>query len=264
MSLMTMSLPALYNYALSVDGIDIFSGLNLPTGLTKQTLVDNILIHAAEFETVYSNPEYLQAAIGTWSDTHYRTFEKWVNALSIDYDPLYNYDRTEESTENILGSEQRKSTRANEGSTTEGNDTKTGRSDKSNSSSVGSTSSKTDTSNTDTNTVSAFDSGSWSNADKTDSTGATTTLNNDVQGVQTVGDSNESSTNLRAELHKDTDNATDSKDNVETRTNKLRAYGNIGTVSSQKMLGDELEISAWNIYEHITDLFLDEFCVMLY
>lgn len=264
MSLMTMSLPALYNYALSVDNLDIFSGLNVPTGITKQTLIDNILVQAAHFETVYSNPEYLQAAIGTWSDTHYRTFEKWVNALSIDYDPLYNYDRTEESTENILGSEQKKTTRSAETDGTEGNDTDISRSDTSNSATTGSTHSQTDGSATDTNTVSAFDSGSWSNADKSENVTSTSVKNDDTQAVNTKGSSTENVYNSKTTFNSTDESENAKTDNLETRTNKLRAYGNIGVTTSQQMLEDELKISAWNIYEHITDLFLDEFCVMLY
>lgn len=43
-----------------------------------------------------------------------------------------------------------------------------------------------------------------------------------------------------------------------------RAHGNIGVTTSQQMLQAELDIVAWNIYEHITDLFLQEFCLMIY
>lgn len=43
-----------------------------------------------------------------------------------------------------------------------------------------------------------------------------------------------------------------------------RAHGNIGVTTSQQMLQAELDIASWNIYEHITDLFLQEFCLMVY
>lgn len=41
-------------------------------------------------------------------------------------------------------------------------------------------------------------------------------------------------------------------------------YGNIGVTTSQQMLKDELELQLWNIYEHITDLFLNEFSIYVY
>lgn len=45
---------------------------------------------------------------------------------------------------------------------------------------------------------------------------------------------------------------------------KGHLYGNIGVTTSQQMLESELDISAWNIYEKITDLFLEEFVVYTY
>ena len=38
-------------------------------------------------------------------------------------------------------------------------------------------------------------------------------------------------------------------------------YGNIGVTTSQQMLSDELDIQAWNIYEHITDAFLTDMVI---
>ena len=67
---------------------DLFGLLNLPPGIDKDTLVNNIMLRGGEFEVVYSNPDFYKSAIGLWSDKHYRTFEKWINALAIDYNPL--------------------------------------------------------------------------------------------------------------------------------------------------------------------------------
>ena len=78
---------------------DLFGLLNLPPGIDKDTLVNNIMLRGGEFEVVYSNPDFYKSAIGLWSNKHYRTFEKWINALSIDYNPLENYDRMEEWTD---------------------------------------------------------------------------------------------------------------------------------------------------------------------
>ena len=78
---------------------DLFGLLNLPPGIDKDTLINNILLRGGEFEVVYSNPDFYKSAIGLWSNKHYRTFEKWINALNIDYNPLENYDRMEEWTD---------------------------------------------------------------------------------------------------------------------------------------------------------------------
>ena len=43
-----------------------------------------------------------------------------------------------------------------------------------------------------------------------------------------------------------------------------RLHGNIGVTTSQQMLESELQIAEWNLYEHITDLFLSEFIIPIY
>ena len=53
-------------------------------------------LYGSEFEVLYANPQYMQSMIGIWSNKWYHTFERWIKALDIDYDPLENYDRREE------------------------------------------------------------------------------------------------------------------------------------------------------------------------
>ena len=91
MSAATMTLIGLYNW----DNT-IFDKLNIPEALNKNTLVNNILLRSGEFEVMYADPDFMKDAIGMFSDTWQPTFERWVNALAIEYDPLENYDRKED------------------------------------------------------------------------------------------------------------------------------------------------------------------------
>lgn len=43
-----------------------------------------------------------------------------------------------------------------------------------------------------------------------------------------------------------------------------RAYGNIGVTTSQQMIQSSLELYKWNLYEHIADIFISEFCIPVY
>lgn len=43
-----------------------------------------------------------------------------------------------------------------------------------------------------------------------------------------------------------------------------RIHGNVGVTTSQQMLQAELDLGYWNIYEHITDMFLREFTIPVY
>ena len=45
---------------------------------------------------------------------------------------------------------------------------------------------------------------------------------------------------------------------------ELHAFGNIGVTTSQQMLQSELDIARFNIVQQITDLFLSEFCILVY
>ena len=88
-----------FNNYLEGYGEDLFKFLKVPTGIDKQTLINNILLEGGEFEVLYSDPTFLQNMIGVWSNKWQRTMEKWVNALSIEYNPLENYDRMEDWTD---------------------------------------------------------------------------------------------------------------------------------------------------------------------
>ena len=70
--------------------------LMVPSGINKEELINNILLKGGEFEVLYSNPEFMKNMIGVWSSKWMHTMERWVKALSINYDPLENYDRREE------------------------------------------------------------------------------------------------------------------------------------------------------------------------
>lgn len=99
----TMTIYGLNRYV-SAGGGDLWKDLTLPDGIDRETLIDNILLKSGSFEVLYPDPDFLSYMIGVWSRKHQRTFEKWVKALAIDYDPLYNYDRTEEWTDDSTGS----------------------------------------------------------------------------------------------------------------------------------------------------------------
>ena len=54
---------------------DLFAELDLPEGIDKDTLTNNILLQGADFEVYYSDPLFMKDAIGLWGAKWYRTFE---------------------------------------------------------------------------------------------------------------------------------------------------------------------------------------------
>ena len=82
-------------------GDDLFKNLELPEGINKQTLESNILFQGGEFEVQNANPFFIQSMIQTWSRVYAETFQRWVDALAIEYAPLENYDRHEDWTDTL-------------------------------------------------------------------------------------------------------------------------------------------------------------------
>ena len=223
---------------------DLFGLLNLPPGIDKHTLVNNIMLRGGEFEVVYSNPDFYKSAIGLWSNKHYRTFEKWINALTIDYNPLENYDRMEEWSD--AGSRINTGTVSDSGTITNTGTQSTEATGKDNFKGSGNS--------TSSDEISAYNSNSFQN-DKKNTTNSSNSSETNTTNRNTRTDNlSESNSNTRT-------------DNLSEKTNsnrKGRAHGNIGVTTSQQMLQSELDIAKWNIYEQITDLFLSEFCIMVY
>ena len=94
MSSLTMSLIGLYQY-----NDELFELLTLPEGLDKSILVDNILLRSGSFEVIYPDYDFMKYSIGAWSRKWQATFTRWIDALSIEYSPLENYDRQEHWTD---------------------------------------------------------------------------------------------------------------------------------------------------------------------
>ena len=223
---------------------DLFKNMSLPSGIDKDTLVGNILMRGGEFEVMYSDPYFMQNVIGVWSQKWYKTIDKWVKALAIDYNPLENYDRMEEWTDTTDGST---SGRRDNGNTRTLNYTDALTLDHDETRTL-------DTTNTSTHDVSAYDSSTYQPADQTVT---------EDDGTDTVNYSGTDST-LHSGTITDAFGEGTSTKNDEKVTHKGRIHGNVGVTTSQQMLESELSLAEWNIYEHVTDLFLSEFVIPIY
>ena len=82
----------------------LFDLLKIPAALDKQTLVDNLLMECAELEILYPDAEFMREAIGAWSSVEVDKWEELEKTLHYDYDPISNYDRREEWTDDSEGS----------------------------------------------------------------------------------------------------------------------------------------------------------------
>lgn len=161
----TITLIGFNNYMNSIND-DLFSNLSVPTGIDKDLLINNILMRGGEFEVLYSDPYFMQNMIGVWSSKWQHTMERWVNALSIDYSPLENYDRMEDWVDNGTNSE---------GITHKEN-------------AIGNDYSNSSGDGTNTNTVSAYDAGTYQPHDQATSNTSGTNLSSSLTSTDGTSD----------------------------------------------------------------------------
>ena len=145
-----------------------------------------------------------------------------------------------------------------------------------------------DTNETTERQVSAYDSSSYQPSEKniTDNTGTDTMNNTGTETTTNTGTDTMNNTGTDTMENSGTDTmdhtGTDTVDYSGTITDEYgegvsgsetenrkdvhdgRIHGNIGVTTSQQMLEAELQVAEWNLYEHITDLFLSEFIIPIY
>lgn len=272
----------LYSFAqwMHLNNDDLFANLSLPEGIDRSTLIDNILLRGGEFEVVYSDPNFMQYAIGSWSRKWFRTMEKWITALNIEYNPLENYDRFEHweddsnrDTGSVGGSGNTNKRTHADTDTVTNNNTDTRIHDYVDAVDIDSTiNDDIDEDDTKETKVSAFDSSEYQPSQyeeashdgdntRTEDTSNITSHSGTITDEHT-GDIKTAHTGTITDDYDETHSDNGYEDSKTIHEGRL--HGNIGVTTSQQMLESELDIATWNIYEHITDLFLTEFVIPIY
>lgn len=77
----------------------LFKNMSVPVGLDKNSLIQEILAQCAEFEILYPDPKFIKSIISAWSKQSLYKWQKLYDTMSLEYDPISNYDRTEEWTD---------------------------------------------------------------------------------------------------------------------------------------------------------------------
>ena len=206
----------------------LFETMAIPDGFTneqKDLLINAILLECGELEVIYPNYDFMKFAIEAWSHKELPTWQRIYNASLLEYNPIENYNRTEETTIVDDGSDIHS---GNDTSRNSGSDSNTG---------GGSLTRQNDTTGYDSNTFVPREK----TTDTTTDTNTTT-----YGGVNTF-----------------THGEQIARDNERTITGNIS--GNIGVTTSQQMLEQEIEIAGkLNIYNLISDSFKNRFCLQVY
>ena len=220
---MLLSIMGLYEY----DN-NIFQGLQVPEGLNREAVINEILLQCAELEIMYPNIDIMKLAITTWSIANQYTWQKLYDTMVVDYNPIWNVDAN--VTETLAGTENRDIERSGSGS---------------NNRTVNLADNET-VNLTDTESVKGFNSNTWAESHKNEKTG--------TDNIAHTGTDNIALT--------DSESVDDDLTRSETRTQ--RRTGNIGVTTTQQMLEQERAIAEFNMISYIAQSFKQRFCLLIY
>lgn len=78
----------------------LFDNIKIPDGMEKDLLISEIQLRCADYEMMYPDADFMKTATLNFFRSHYLTFFRWWEAINKEYDPLYNYDRYEDLSDN--------------------------------------------------------------------------------------------------------------------------------------------------------------------
>lgn len=220
---MTLSLMGLYNYDPT-----IFENMTLPTGVSKDTLVDNLLVECAEFEILYPDADFMKTFIGKWSDSRIDSWTKLNDYFNIVLNPTNEYDFERKRTPNLT-----KTKSGTETDTQNGQISDSGNNDRT-------------ADLTETDSVSAYNSSTFENRSKT------TTSGTDKYAIG----------NTRTFTNLANVKSFANRQDSETGTDTITEKGHRSDLA--KLIESAIALSVHNIYELIIEEFKARFCLLIY
>ena len=82
----------------------IFDSLQIPNNVDKKTLINRLIFDTAELECIMPSPSSFAYFVGAYSASRLDAWSRITETLAAEYNPIHNYDRHEEWTENGSGS----------------------------------------------------------------------------------------------------------------------------------------------------------------
>ena len=221
------------------DG-SIWSNLVLPEGIDKDLFINECLRQGGEFPVLYPDLEFFKMQIGVFSQKWFKNFERWYKAYQFEYEALFNLDVTSTITEE--GTNKEKNTESSNGSMNH-NDSENHSENHSD---------NTGASGTNTTSKAAFDSSSLQVTEQTSTSGST----------NSSGGSSGSSTSSGIQTSNGSKSGTSDSEH-KIVTTEVR-QGNQGVTMSQEMLLAEYNAWSFNLYHHMAEIFISEFCICIY
>lgn len=232
----------------------IFANLTIPEGMESATANAIIMQECGELQTVFEDAASLKAYLAPWSAAHAVPWARMLAALSAEYNPIHNYDRTD--TEVITDTETSSGEKSETEATTDSGTsslTETGSGSESGTAA-------TDVTKNDTSTIkkAGFNSADFVNSDQT-------TVEASESGESTTSrelSSETSTTGVTSATGSKTGHGTEETSRDAERERTLTSQGNIGVTTAQQMITAEIDMrAAFNMYMIIMRAFRADICV---
>lgn len=75
---------------------NLFNDIVIPDGMDRTDLINEIIIRCADYEVMYPDVTFFKQVSDHFFKKHALTFSRWWEAINMEYEPLYNYDRYED------------------------------------------------------------------------------------------------------------------------------------------------------------------------
>lgn len=206
----------------------IMDNFSVPDGIDRQLALDTIYQRCGLTPLYHPDPAWLKFYVGRWCSKNAKTWDELYKTTIQDYNPIYNYDRTEETTDTRSGT--RKMSEDTSSNTKQSGD-----------SSVTDTSSDSSEHTISADNSDTYEPGYKDVASRRDTQASESSNRVDVSGDRAVDETT-----------------------GETYTHKLRAFGNIGVTTTQEMLEAQRKVVRFNVYDEIANSFKEEFCLYIY
>lgn len=200
----------------------------VPDGIDKTDVINCILERFGNQTLAHPDPGYMYHYVGTWSKRRLPIWEKLLASTQFEYNPIWNFDRTESYTDktehNVLGTTDVKT----QGTGTASQDGSVDRSEVSE------------------QKVSAENVSSYQPDARTDN------------GI------NETSTTSATSSSSETNSGRNTVDEDTTVSHEARLTGNIGVTTTQQMIEAERKVVRYSVIEEIAEDYRDTFCLSIY
>ena len=262
------------------------------------TLLSSIMMKGMTFEPLFTDPQFFYLMSGQWWNKWKAVFDRWFTTLEADYNPLWDRngyeevheDTVDEGTLDTATTDREVVDRDTTGSKAThevvDDDTTFSRAsashevvDEDTSGTLRAPGNSGSNGSTTTNEVSAYDASGYSAHDKSTTSTNRSEDTTGTKDVTTDGTFNENGSGTDDRTTDGTENTTGTEDVTTNRTGSVgtdttndrdfdrtyHSWGNWGiSQTSQKLLKSELEVRYWNVYDHISDIFIDELLIGVY